>query len=32
MDDCLKLTPENLAELDWLPEDCAYREVNRNPE
>ncbi len=24
-EDCIKLTPENVGELDWLPEDCAYR-------
>jgi len=24
-EDCIKLTAENLPELDWLPEDCAYR-------
>ncbi len=23
--DCIKLTPENLADLDWLPAGCAYR-------
>jgi len=23
--DCIKLTPHNLPELDWLPENCAYR-------
>lgn len=23
--DCLKLTPENLSQQDWLPETCAYR-------
>jgi len=24
-EECLKLTPENVAKADWLPEDCAYR-------
>lgn len=23
--DCLVLTPENLAELDWIPDTCAYK-------
>ncbi len=23
--DCVRLTPENARELDWLPETCAYR-------
>lgn len=23
--DCIKLTPEIVANLKWLPEDCAYR-------
>jgi len=22
--DCIPLTPETVAELDWLPSDCAY--------
>jgi uncharacterized cysteine cluster protein YcgN (CxxCxxCC family) len=22
--ECLKLTPENILEFDWLPDDCAY--------
>lgn len=25
-EDCIKLTPENIAELDWLPSGCAYRQ------
>jgi hypothetical protein len=25
--DCVKLTPENVAELSWLPYSCAYRLV-----
>jgi hypothetical protein len=25
--DCVQLTPENLATIDWLPETCAYRRV-----
>ncbi|HEY5672492.1 MAG TPA: YkgJ family cysteine cluster protein [Malonomonas sp.] len=24
-EDCIQLTPENLPELDWMPENCAYR-------
>ena len=24
--DCVKLTPEKIAELKWLPESCAYRQ------
>jgi len=24
-EDCIKLTPDNLPELDWLPTSCAYR-------
>lgn len=24
-EDCIKLTVENLAELEWMPEGCAYR-------
>ena len=24
-EECLKLTPERVAEADWLPADCAYR-------
>ncbi|SHI43296.1 hypothetical protein SAMN02745165_00026 [Malonomonas rubra DSM 5091] len=24
-EDCIKLTPDNLAGLDWLPLNCAYR-------
>ena len=27
---CVKLTPEVVAESDWLPADCAYRKVGRN--
>lgn len=31
-EDCIKLTPENVIELDWLPEDCAYRQqLNETP-
>ncbi len=26
--DCVKLTPDNVAELSWLPRTCAYRLVN----
>jgi uncharacterized protein len=25
--DCVKLTPQNMAELNWLPKTCAYRLV-----
>lgn len=25
--DCVKVTPDNIAELDWLPHTCAYRLV-----
>lgn len=25
VDDCLRLSPETLAEADWLPRSCAYR-------
>lgn len=25
--DCVKVTPENVRELDWLPHSCAYRLV-----
>jgi uncharacterized cysteine cluster protein YcgN (CxxCxxCC family) len=25
VDDCVRLTPENLGELNWLPPTCAYR-------
>lgn len=25
--DCIKLTPENVAQFDWLPDDCAYRNL-----
>lgn len=25
VDDCIQLTPDNIAELSWLPHDCAYR-------
>jgi len=25
-EDCIKLTPENVPELDWLPAGCAYRQ------
>jgi len=26
--DCVQLTPESLAEIDWLPPSCAYRRLN----
>ncbi len=25
--DCVQLTPDSLAEIDWLPPSCAYRRV-----
>jgi uncharacterized protein len=25
--DCVRLTPDSLAEIDWLPPSCAYRRV-----
>ena len=25
--DCVRLTPEGLAEIDWLPPSCAYRRI-----
>ena len=25
--DCIKLTPEIVTELSWLPKDCAYRQM-----
>ncbi|MFC5990951.1 YcgN family cysteine cluster protein [Limoniibacter endophyticus] len=28
VDDCVKLTPENVPSIVWLPETCAYRLVN----
>ncbi|MFZ4120658.1 MAG: YcgN family cysteine cluster protein [Caulobacterales bacterium] len=30
--DCVKLTPENVPELGWLPRSCAYRLVNEGRE
>lgn len=24
-EDCIKLSPDNIATLEWLPQDCAYR-------
>lgn len=26
---CLKLTPDNIDEIDWLPETCAYKLVSK---
>jgi len=26
---CIKLTPGIVAKADWLPDDCAYREISR---
>ncbi|MEM1377325.1 MAG: YcgN family cysteine cluster protein [Pseudomonadota bacterium] len=28
VDDCVKLTPENVGELTWLPQTCAYRLIH----
>jgi len=28
--DCVRLTPQSVAEIDWLPPTCAYRLVNEN--
>jgi uncharacterized cysteine cluster protein YcgN (CxxCxxCC family) len=28
VDDCIKLDPENVEELGWLPETCAYRLIH----
>jgi uncharacterized protein len=28
--DCVKLTPQNMGELSWLPKTCAYRLVAEN--
>lgn len=25
--DCVRLTPDNLEDLSWMPEDCAYRRL-----
>jgi len=30
-EDCIQLTPENLPELDWLPENCSYRAAYHTP-
>jgi uncharacterized cysteine cluster protein YcgN (CxxCxxCC family) len=27
--DCVKLTPENVGELNWLPKTCAYRLIHK---
>lgn len=29
-EDCIKLTPENVPGLDWLPGNCAYRATFEN--
>jgi uncharacterized cysteine cluster protein YcgN (CxxCxxCC family) len=26
--DCIKLTPHNIEQLDWMPKSCAYRRLN----
>lgn len=28
VDDCVKLTPENVSQIAWLPKTCAYRLIN----
>lgn len=25
--DCIKLTPENITKIDWIPKTCAYRRI-----
>ena len=25
--DCIKLTPQNVVEIDWIPKSCAYRRI-----
>ena len=30
--DCIKLTPHNLADLDWMPPSCAYRRIHEGRE
>ena len=32
VDDCVRLTPKGLAEIDWLPPSCAYRLVAEGPD
>ena len=27
-EDCIRLTPDNVGTLDWLPESCAYRQTD----
>ena len=27
--DCIKLTPENITNLSWLPTNCAYRKLEK---
>lgn len=27
-EDCIKLSPDILPDLEWLPENCAYRKLN----
>lgn len=29
-EDCIKLTPDNVTELDWLPQNCAYRQIKES--
>lgn len=30
--DCVKLTPDNLEDLSWMPYDCAYRRISEGRE
>jgi hypothetical protein len=30
--DCLKISPENIADADWLPPTCAYKLLHENKE
>lgn len=32
IDDCIKITPDNVHQLNWLPHTCAYRIVARGEE
>lgn len=29
-EDCIKLTPENVADISWLPAGCAYRHIRKD--
>ena len=30
--DCVKLTPKNLSQLDWMPNTCAYKLIHEGKE